>query len=330
MRMLVAGCGSIGRRHAANARELGEAAVMDPNDAVRGVVAGELGIPGFGSMDEALAWAPDCVVVATPTHLHLPVAEQAVRAGAHVLVEKPLSHDLEGTEEFLALARKRGVMVRVVCNMRFHPAIRALRDGVKAIGRPLFARAQYGNYLPDMRPCADYRELYCANRSMGGGVILDAIHEIDYLAWLFGPVESVRCEAATVSDLDIDVEDYAGMIMRHAGGVRSEVHLDYLQRYKRRGCEVAGTEGTVVWLSEGKAPETCIVRLYRAGTGAWETLLDAPALNAGHMYFDMLESFAAAVKGEGDGLLDGPGARGVLGAVLAAKQSVEHGGVVEL
>ena len=78
--------------------------------------------------------------------------------------------------------------MRVVCNMRFHPAVAALRHALPMIGKPLFAQAHYGNYLPDMRPGADYRTLYCASAAAGGGVILDAIHEIDYLIWLFGAV----------------------------------------------------------------------------------------------------------------------------------------------
>src|SRR5436309_2376616 len=98
-----------------------------------------------------------------------------------------------------------------------------------------------------MRPGAEYRSLYCSRAEAGGGVILDAIHEIDYLAWLFGPVERVSAEAGRIGDLDIDVEDYASLALMHRGGVRSEIHLDYLQRWKRRGCEVVGSEGTLIW-----------------------------------------------------------------------------------
>src|SRR5262249_45644805 len=146
----------------------------------------------------------EAVVIATPHTTHLSIAKNALAAGADVLIEKPLAANLEGIGALLAEAERGGRRIRVVCNMRFHSAVAALRRALPRIGKPLFARAQYGNYLPDMRPGADYRTLYCARVETGGGVILDAIHEIDYLAWLFGPVEQVGATAGRIGSLDID------------------------------------------------------------------------------------------------------------------------------
>jgi len=319
MKIMVVGCGSMGRRHAANARELGEVAVVEIHSSRLKQITAALGVTGFSDLNDALAWGPDFVVAATPTNMHLAVASRAVDAGAHVLVEKPISHSLAGVEDFLAKARQKNLRIHVVCNMRFHPAVKSLRQGLTFVGRPFFARAHYGNYLPSMRPGADYRDLYCARASEGGGVLLDAIHEIDYLTWLFGSVEAVKCESTRLSDLDIDSEDYAGIVLRHYSGVRSEVHLDYLQRLKRRGCEVVGSKGTVIWLSEGKMPERCEVRVYDAVRDHWETILEDPRLDSGQMYFEMLESF---IRGDGSSdLLDGEGACEALKVVLSAKQS---------
>jgi predicted dehydrogenase len=204
--------------------------------------------------------------------------------------------------------------------MRFHPAVAALRSALPRIGRPLFAQAHYGNYLPDMRPGADYRTLYCARAASGGGVILDAIHEIDYLTWLFGPVERVSAEAGKLSDLDIDVEDYAAITLIHTSGVRSEVHLDYLQRSKRRGCVIAGSEGTLIWTSEGKSPEHCLVRFRAAGSDRWDTILEQPELDTAQPYVELMRRFLDPAAGDGD-LLDGRGAAERLSVALAARQS---------
>ena len=172
MKILVIGCGSIGRRHAANAAAIADAAVMDLDRTLAVACARETGCPGFSDLDQALAWKPDGVVVATPHDSHLEVARKAIDTGLDVLVEKPLSNDLNGVLEFLDHADALGRRIFVVCNMRFHPAIMALRENMPRIGRPLFSRAHYGNYLPNMRPGADYRELYCASRKRGGGVVL--------------------------------------------------------------------------------------------------------------------------------------------------------------
>lgn len=324
-RLVIAGCGSVGRRHAENASKLCEVGLFDIDANVVEAASSQLGVRGFFSLEDALEWNPDGVVVATPTHTHLRVARAAISGGIDVLVEKPISHSLNGVEEFLSLAERLGRQVFVACNMRFHPAIGHVRDCLKAIGRPYFAKAQYGHYLPDMRPGRDYRELYCSKSSMGGGVILDAIHEIDYLMWFFGPVETVLCEAGKLSSLDIDVEDYACFILRHENGIRVEIHLDYLQRCKRRGVEIAGELGTLVWLSEGKQPERCQVRLFRADKGHWETVLSTEALEMNTMYEQMLGEFVRALDGESVALLTGREAARELGTALAVRDASQAG-----
>ncbi len=322
MKLLVVGCGSIGRRHAGNAAAHGTVGIVDFDSARAKDVATSLSIRAFDDLDTGLRWQPDGVIVAVPHDQHLPVAVRAVEAGCHVLIEKPISNGQEGLTAFLDRADALDRKVRVVCNMRFHPGPATLKQAVPRIGRVLFARAQYGNYLPDMRPGADYRELYCARAKAGGGVILDAIHEIDYVTWLLGETETVACGAGRLSDMDIDVEDYAAIALRHRGGARSEIHLDYLQRAKRRGCEIVGSEGTLVWLSEGKQPERCRVRLYEAQSGEWQDLFADEDLDANLPYETLMARFASLITGaEDDGLLDGRTAASELAVALAGKRA---------
>ena len=325
MRILVVGCGSIGQRHAENAAALAEAGVVDIDQEVARRCAANLGVQAFPDLASGLAWRPDGVVIATPHDAHIEIALAAVEAGADVLVEKPISHKAEGVDAFLARVEALRCKAFVVCNMRYHPAVALLRQYLGEIGRPLFARAHYGNYLPDMRPGTDYRTLYCARREQGGGVILDAIHEIDYLTWFFGPVERVMCEAGKLSDLDIDVEDYAALCMCHSGGTRSEIHLDYVQRTKRRGCEIVGSEGTLVWLSEGKAPECCSVRFYRAVERRWDTLMTSENVDTRRPYMDLMMRLAAALSGEETDLLTAREANNNLTTALAASKAAESG-----
>ncbi len=323
MKLLVVGAGSIGRRHARLARDLAEVAVYD-RDAGRGrTVAAELGITTFPDMQGALDWGPDAAVVATPHEYHVPVAEQLIAAGCHVLVEKPLAGRMDtGAAELVERAVTPAPQLFVVCNMRFHPGPATLKRHYHEIGEPWFARAHFGQWLPDMRPQEDYRELYCSRSETGGGVVLDAIHEIDYLMWLFGPVQAVSGVTARRSDLDIDVEDYASIHLIHDDGVHSEIHLDYLQACKRRGCELVGSDGTLLWESEGTSPEHCRVRLYRRDRGDWQTLYESDRVNADAMYRTLLDGFIAAAAGEPPpDLLDGRMALMELATALAAKDS---------
>jgi predicted dehydrogenase len=327
-RALVIGAGSIGRRHARNLAAIAgtEIAIVDADPARARDAAADSGATVFPDLDAALGWKPAGVVVATPNDLHLIHAAAALDAGADVLIEKPISHRVEGVGDLLDKADRLGRRVFVGCNMRYHPGPATLRAAIGRIGRPLFARARYGNHLPSMRPGIDYRKLYCARRETGGGVVLDSIHEIDYVAWLLGPIDEVTCDSSRISELEIEAEDYAAIALRHVGGARADILLDYLQRFKRRGCEIVGTQGTLDWSSEGKSPEHCTVRLYEAASGTWATLHADDALDPNAMYLAMLREFVSVLGGAAPvHLLDGRGGLASLVAAHAALRASDEG-----
>lgn len=318
MKILVCGCGSIGKRHLANAEKLAETAVFDLDSRIAEKCRQELGIPAFDDLKTALEWKPDGAVIATPTNLHIPIALACVEAAAHVLIEKPISHSTEGVDALLVRADNLRRRIFVVCNMRFHPALCAIRSNLSRIGRPLFARAHYGNYLPDMRPNVDYRKLYAARREQGGGAVLDGIHELDYLVWLFGSVKKIAGNAAKLSRLEIETEDYACICLQHENGVASEIHLDYLRPFKRRGCEIVGEQGMILWQSEGKQPENCSIRLYEKQTRQWESLLQFENVDLNKPYEKMMEHFIKGIQGHDVPLLRGRQAAEELSAALQA------------
>lgn len=299
MKILVIGCGSIGKVHARSVIALGhELAVMDQNRERAESLAVETQAGAcFYDEKSAYDWKPEVVIIATPNHLHLAGAKKALENGCHVLIEKPVSNSLEGLENFARQASSGNLHVNVVSNMRFHPAIEVMRDNLNKIGKVYYVRSYYGNYLPNMRPQDDYRKLYCARRETGGGVILDAIHEIDYLLWLFGDVDGVNSDRAKLSDLDIDVEDFANLVLSHRSGVKSVITMDYLRQYKRRGCEIIGSEGMIIWESEGKQPEACKVRLFESKDRKWTMLYETDNLDNTPPYVNMMRNFLDSIHG---------------------------------
>lgn len=304
MKILIVGLGAIGLRHAQNARTLADTAIMDSNAERLHSVSRDLDLLSFTDLHAALDWKPDGVIIATPHHHHLSQALLALNNGAHVLIEKPIAARSDGVEDVLSLAREKDLRVHVACNMRYHPGVVTVREHLPQIGRVLLARAWFGSYLPAMRPNADYRELYCAKRDQGGGAILDGIHELDYLEWMLGEVEDISATIDRVSNLEIDVEDTCEVQMWHRSNVRSTVHFDYLQQAKRRGLEVVGETGTLLWESEGKTPEHCKVRIGRSDQ-SWETLLDAD-IDQNKAFTAMMSDFVSVLHGqEAPGLLDG-------------------------
>lgn len=294
-RVLVVGLGSIGQVHARLLAPLCTISVCDLDEARARDLGAELSCPFFTDIDQALAEKPDGVLIALPTHLHYDAALKALESGASVLVEKPLCDRLALAE---SLSKQGGDRLFTVCNMRFHNAVRAMRDAMPKLGQIYFARAQFGNYLPNMRPGVDYSRLYVAKRETGGGALMDCIHEIDYLIHLLGGVCDLKADLAKLSDLKIETEDYAGLILRHENGARSEVHLDYLQHYKRRGCEIIGENGTIIWHSMGKNPEHCKVEIFLKGEGRWRILYESDALYHKVCLEEMNKGFVARLQGE--------------------------------
>src|SRR5271165_2305535 len=251
-RALVVGCGSIGRRHAKNLKTLGlqHLAFCDTNpEALEQCfqeVKGEL----FSDYAAALqAFKPDLTLICTPPVYHVEQALAALRARSHVFIEKPLSHESSGIEVLIAEARRHDRNVQIGYNMRFHPGLKILKELIDSgkVGRVLWLNVEAGQYLPDWRPWQNYRESYSARQELGGGIILDGSHELDYICWLLGRPTEVTCRAEHLSSLEVDVEDSAWIYLSFPERRRAELHLDFVQRAYTRTCKVVGEMGTALW-----------------------------------------------------------------------------------
>jgi predicted dehydrogenase len=247
MRVLFTGLGSIGRRHLRLLREREE---VDDILAFRsGTSASPTpeGVTEHSELEAALEANPDVAFVTNPTALHVETALQCGRAGCDLFIEKPLSHSLEGVAELCSVAASEDLVTCVACQLRFDPILRWVQESLESgrIGEILSHRAYSGSYLPDWRPDQDYTDSYSARGDLGGGVVLDLIHEIDYTYWLFGDVDCLSAEVDKVSQLDIETADIAEVVLRTEEGTIGNIHLDYMRRTPRRTLEVIGSEGTI-------------------------------------------------------------------------------------
>ena len=331
MRVLVCGCGSIGLRHARALKDLlrCDVTAYDP-DAVRADrAAHELGVPSTTSESSAFSSSYELVVVAGPTATHVSTAREAVENGAHVFIEKPISHNLDGVAELLDEADAKNLFVGVGSNMRFHVGPSLLRRYLPRIGTVYYSRASVGYYLPHMRPGVDYRKLYAAGGEQGG-CILDDIHEIDYHIWLFGPVVGVACRAANLSALEMEAEDFAHISLRFSSGSVAEITMDYLNQCRSRSCEIVGERGTLVWEERGK-PSACKISEYEGRTRKWKVLYQSEEDAADVCYVEELAELLNVIAGgPRRTLADGREGFYALRVARAAKQAAEHQSAVEI
>ena len=245
LQLIVLGCGSIGQRHLRNLLAMGHSLIaQDPDPKRLTAVTDNLHVAGFLDLEQALSQPADAVLVCSPTSYHVSQAMQALQRGMHVFVEKPLSHTLAGTEDLARLAEQKGLTVLMACNLRFFPSLCLVKELLDTgrVGRPLAARIHGGFYLPYWRPGSDYRLGYGARLDLGGGVIQDFAHDLDYLCWFFGHPSEIFCWTGKLSSLEIDTEDVASIQVRFPDGLVAQLQFDYLQPTYRRGMEVIGDQ----------------------------------------------------------------------------------------
>jgi predicted dehydrogenase len=325
--VLIAGSGSIGRRHLRNLQALGVEDIRLYRTG-RGRAAADQfsGLPVFADLDEALAERPTAVVVANPTSLHLPVALRAAEAGCHLLIEKPLSHSMEDVARLRELVRQNDLIVLLGYQFRFHPALGAIKGWLEEnrIGPVISLHAHWGEYLPDWHPGEDYRRGYSARQDLGGGVLLTLCHPIDYLRWLAGEITRIGAVLGRRSSLEIDTEDTALLSLEFGSGAVGSIYLDYLQRPPQHTLTIVGEQGLVTW---NQANHTAI--LEPPGSGRREVCPPPEGFERNGMFRDEMEHFIRCIRGLSTPRCTLDDGIAALQVVLAAKRADGEGRVVE-
>jgi predicted dehydrogenase len=323
MRALIVSLGSIGRRHLSNLRALRP-------DAEIGVLrerASACPLPGVDRvcehLDDALGFAPQVAIVAGPATRHIDVARPLAESGAHLLIEKPISHRMEGVDELIEICRVRSRILMVGYVLRFSPAAQRAHAELKAgrIGRLLALRAEVGQHLEDWRPAMDYRESVSARSELGGGALLELSHELDLALWLAGAVARVSAESAALGGLEIDVEDCAELLLAFQAGAVGSIHVDMLQRPALRRCTLIGERGR---LELNLLEERLVLHAAGKCDDAHE-LYSAPTPNRDELYRAELAHFLSCAETGAQPCVTGEDGRAALALALAAKRSALTG-----
>ncbi|GAB4505402.1 MAG: Gfo/Idh/MocA family oxidoreductase [Anaerolineales bacterium] len=330
MKYLIAGLGSVGRRHLRNLLAWGETDLVLLRTRKSTLPDDELtGYPVETDVHVALKkHKPNAVIVANPTALHLDVAIPAAQAGCAILLEKPISHSTERLDRLAAAVKKSGSKVLVAFQFRFHPGLVRAKQLIAAgeIGRIISAHVHFGEYLPAWHPWEDYRQGYAARADLGGGVVLTQCHSLDYLPWLVGEkVEQVWGFTGKISDLEVDVEDTAKIGLRFASGALGSLHLDYNRQPPVHTLDIVGTKGTLKWdLADG------VTHIYRAEAKEWQSYPMPQGWERNVMFLEQMKHFVAVVRGEAQPSCTLQDGIRVQRLVEAIHQSQRSGRVVEL
>lgn len=324
---LVVGSGSIARRHIGNLKKLfAPARVACVSASGRALNSGDVGegVLVLPSIAEALAEQPIFAIIASPAPWHIEHSLQLLEAGVPVLIEKPIADNLQRLTGVYDQLIGYSPLIDVAYNLRYLSSAKAFKalieDGL--IGPLRSVSVDVGQYLPDWRPASDYRKNVSARRELGGGVLLELSHELDYLGWLFGRFETAYCSAHNSGALEVDVEDTVDALLLRADGLVANVHMDFLQRAPVRTCKVVGQGGTLMWDILNNR-----ISLYTA-RDEQAVLFDDPLCDRNDMYLDQLRHFASVASGSVQPAVGIADALATLHLIEAMKRSAAAGQAV--
>lgn len=340
----IIGCGMIAHFHAKAIGDIRGAklvACFDTVPAAADRLAAETGCRAYHDLKEMLA-SPDVdlVTIGTPSGAHLEPAVAAARAGKHVIVEKPLEITLTRCDKIIDACDRAGVKLGTIFPSRFHDSSQELKRAVDA-GR--FGKLTLGDaYVKWYRSQAYYDSGAWRGTWQfdGGGALMNqAIHSVDLLTWLMGPVAEIRAQTATLAHERIAVEDTAVANLRFASGALGVIEAStaaypgYLKRIELHGSEGSAAmeeEDLVQWDFAKKDRRDAAVKRqmdqrHSTGGGASD-----PSAIGHHGHTRQFRDFVEAIQKNRVPAVDGREGRKSVEIILAIYKAAETGRAVTL
>lgn len=326
--VLIVGGGSAGKRHLMNTKGLGimNVSVVDPRDDRRAEIMERFGDSTATYATEEKAYAENtynAVIVANPPVFHIESATRAVKAGAHVLVEKNISHQVAGVEEFLKMADANNRIVAVCCMYRFYDTLQYIKNLLtnRALGKLFSSQITFSEYMGDWHPWEKPADFYSSQKKLGGSELYGENHTIDFARWFFGEVTKVFSYVRRLADVTVDADDLAEITCVHESGVITQIHQDAFGRKHRKDMWITGEKGTVFWDSYMGGNR---VEWYNADTGRTEVFVGKKSRN--DAFTDLLADFLECVKIGRQPVINGWEALKTLKATAVAEQSSKENG----
>jgi predicted dehydrogenase len=340
----IVGCGMIANFHARALDDVRGARLVGCFDAVPGAaqrLAERTGCRAYLNLGEMLADRRiGAVTICTPSGAHLEPAVAAARAGKHVIVEKPLEITLKRCDKIIDECRRQGVVLATIFPSRFHQSAQLVKRAADAgrFGQLAIADA----YVKWFRT----QEYYDSGawrgtwKLDGGGALMNqAIHNVDLLAWLAGPVTSVSAHTATVAHQRIAVEDVAVATLEFANGALGSLeattaaypgYLKRIELYGSGGSAVLEEEDIKVWEFAKRLPQDAAIRKRMAGRTKTGGGAADPTAIGHHGHAALFKDVLDAIRSGRQPLVDGLEGRKSVEIILAVYKSAEIGKRVSL
>lgn len=270
MKVLIIGFGSIGKRHY---EVLSKLPLVQSIDLVtKQYIKDKTCYKTLNVVENIYKY--DYFVIATETNKHfeqLKYLEDNVK-GKFIFCEKPLFEikkelDIKNNKVFVGYV------------LRFYPLLEKLKEFLKD-ETIISVTAKCGQYLPYWRPNSDYKNCYSAKKEEGGGVLLDLSHEIDYVQWLCGKIQTLHSIQCKISDLEINSDDLTMLIGRTDKNILVNISIDYISKITHRKLIVETLEHTYEL-------DFIVNKLVKKNKSGFEELYDFETLERNYMFEKM-------------------------------------------
>jgi Predicted dehydrogenases and related proteins len=269
------------------------------------------------SINEIVQSEVQFAIIASPAPFHAQHAIPLIQAGIPVLIEKPVSVTQADAQALIDAEANYQTPVAVGYCLRYLPSAQKVRQMLQegVIGTLYNAFIEIGQYLPDWRPTKDYRETVSAKAELGGGVLLELSHELDYAQWILGSLIPRHVILRASEELGLEVEDNADLLMTTMKGAVVNIHLDFLQRKAHRKCRFIGSEGCIEWdLIQNE------VVLITARDK--QVIYSAPEWDKNKMYLEMVTDFIRKINGQPNQSITLQEAERTVGLIVEMKKFV--------
>lgn len=324
--VLIIGCGSIGERHLRCFQSTGRARLTacDTSPALLETMAKTYGVETRSDWKQVLATEKfDAVVICTPAQFHIPMAIEALSAGSHVLIEKPLSISLQDVDRLVATRDQMQKKAAIAYILHSYPLMNQVRDFLRQgdLGPVLQVTTMAGQHFPTCRPAhaVHYAKTYYRDRKMGGGAIQDALtHTANWIESVVGPTDSVLCDCDHQALPEVTVEDTVHISTRN-GQTMVSYSLNQFQAPNESVIQFNTAKGSLRVESHLRRWGT-----YRLGDSSWQWREVAP-LERDTPFVIQANAFLDMIEGKSNSLCSVEAAARTLRFNLASLASAELG-----
>lgn len=340
----IIGCGMISEFHKRAIDDISGAKLVSCFDRVPAAAekfAAAHGCQAYADLDEMLSdKGLDIVTICTPSGAHMEPAVSAAKAGKHVIVEKPLEINLKRCDKIIDACEKAGVKLATIFPSRFHESSQLMK---KAIDKGRFGKLAMGDaFVKWFRTQAYYDSGAWRGTWQldGGGALMNqAVHSVDLLLWLMGPVAEVSAYTSTLAHERIEVEDIAAAVLKFESGALGVIEattaafpgsLKKIELRGSKGSAVMEEEDIIEWSFEKMTKNDDELLKRMAGKTETGGGASDPSAIGHHGHTEMFKDLIKAIKKDSKPEVDGQEGRKSTELIQAIYKSAVSGKAVKL